>query len=113
MKFAVVTFSVTFFTVVAHANNYADCILDKMPGSENEAVTTAVIQTCLQENSGSFYEIFKGSGRGIFGYKDSNACILKKAKDTKNQRGAFLISAACRCLYDEPFYKNEPCAVRQ
>ncbi len=95
---------------VAFSGNYADCILDKMPGSENEAITTAAVHTCLQANPGGFYDIRKGSGRGILGHKDSNSCILKNAKNTKNQRGAFLIAAACRCLYDDSFFINESCA---
>lgn len=111
MKYLAVI-SVTLLSSVAFAGNYADCILDKMPGSENEAITTAVVSTCFQENPGTFYEIEKGSGRGLFGYKDANACVLKKARDTRHPRAAGLISASCRCLYDEATFKAETCAQR-
>lgn len=99
-------------SVNAYASNYADCILDKMPGSENDAFTASVISTCSQENPGSFYSIEKGEGRGVFGFSDGNACIQKKSKDTRNQRAAFVIAGSCRCLYDKGSYEGEMCATR-
>lgn len=104
--------SALLLSCAALAGNYADCILDKMPGSENEAVTAAVVSTCIQENPNGFYEIEKGDGRGLFGYKNANACVLKKARDTRYPRAAGLISASCRCLYDEALIPGETCAQR-
>ena len=94
----------------AYASDYASCILDRMPGSANNAITTAVTQTCLRENPGAYYKVERGSGLGIFGYNDAQACTLKKAKDTIEQRAAMLIAMACRCLYDTPDFKGEMCA---
>lgn len=53
-----------------YAGNYADCILDKMPGSETDAVIGAVLRTCSNENPGLMYSIKKGDGLGIFSFDD-------------------------------------------
>ena len=95
-----------------YAGNYADCSLDKMPGSETDAVIGAVLRTCSNENPGLMYSIKKGDGLGIFSFDDSNSCVLKKARKTNNQRAASLITYSCRCLYDEPTFKDEMCAYR-
>lgn len=96
----------------AFAGNYAECLLDKLPGSENETFTSAAANACAQEYPGLFYTIKKGDGQGIFGFSDRNSCVLKKSKDTKNQRAATLIYWACECLYEAPFPGNEMCAYR-
>jgi len=112
VKRAATALAVVFAATAAHAGNYAECILDKMPGSENEAFTTSVISTCTQANPGIFYNISKGEGRGLFGFGDGNSCIQKKTKETRNQRAAFVIANACRCLYDKGSFEGEMCAVR-
>jgi len=104
--------AVLFFALhfgAAYASDYASCILDRMPGSANNAITIAVTQTCARENPGAYYQVERGSGLGFFGYNDAQACILKKAKDTTEQRAAMLIAVACRCLYDTPTFKGEMC----
>lgn len=111
------TANILFFVILiasqsSFAGNYADCILDKMPTSETDAVIGAVIRTCTNENPNTFFEIKKGSGRGLFGFSDANACTLKKARGTTNQRAALIISNACRCLFDAPFFENEMCQAR-
>lgn len=112
VKRAAIALAVVFAATAAHAGNFAECILDKMPGSENEAFTTSVISTCTQENPGTFYNIGKGEGRGLFGFGDGNSCIQKKTKETRNQRAAFVIANACRCLHDKSSFDGEMCAVR-
>lgn len=112
-EIAIASFVAVFFLAPnAFANNFAECVLEKMPGSANEAITTAVMSTCSNENPGGYYNVMKGSGRGIFGFSDPNSCILKKAHDTPNQRGALLIANACRCLYSVPTLEDEPCMYR-
>lgn len=94
--------------------NYATCLLGKLPGSTNEAVTSAVVRTCLQAHPGAFTVVTKGSGRGLLSFSDPEACIIAKAQGTTNSRAAFLMAAACRCLYDtNPFNEGEPCALPQ
>lgn len=96
----------------AHAN-YAECILDKMPGSANGATHAAVIRSCTEKNPNVYFDIERGSGRGIFGFSDENSCIIKKAQSTAFQYSAGAIGMACTCLYKESSFKGEMCAVRQ
>lgn len=100
------------FSGAAKAGNFATCILDKMPGSQNQAFTGSVFNQCNSEHPGAYFAIKKGSERGFFGYKDGNACIQKMAKDTPHQIGSFAIANACRCLYNEPTFEGEMCAYR-
>ena len=88
---------------------YAHCILDKMPGTPNDAVAYAVVQSCMRENRGGMYVIRKGSGRGWFSHGSPQACVMKKARDTTNQKAATVISAACHCLYGENSFDGEMC----
>ena len=99
-------------SLVANAENYATCILDKMPGSVNEAFTGSVYSECAAAYPSTGYSILKGSGRGLFGFKDGNACVQKKSKDTPNQRAAMMIAFACRCLYNQATFEEEMCAYR-
>lgn len=94
----------------AFAANYATCILDKMPGTQNGAAHAAVIQTCIQEHPAGYSGVAKGSGRGLFGYADGNACTIKKAASTSFQPAAVAISSACRCLYDKAQSDGQMCA---
>lgn len=91
------------------AKNYATCVLENLPGSSNEATTSAVVSMCRDKFPLTLSSIEKGSGRGLFSHSNGNACVLKKAKDTSNQRAAFLISTACRCLFDEATFNGEKC----
>lgn len=102
--------ALTLAAAPAWAANYATCILDKMPGTQNGAVYAAVFQTCGQEHPSRYSGVEKGSGRGIFGFSDGNACILKKAASTPYQPSAAAISVACRCLYDKPQVSGQTCA---
>jgi len=95
----------------AAAGNFAECILDKMPGSSNFATNTAVFLACGQEYPNRYLEIRRGSGRGLLGFKDGNACTIKKAAGTTFPASAGAIAVACRCLYDEPPYSTNKSAL--
>lgn len=95
----------------AIADNYADCVLDKMPGSQNDMTTNAIVRSCLESHPLGYREVKKGSGRGLFGFKSPDACILKKAKDTPNARGAQMISVGCHCLYGEAAFDGQLCGA--
>lgn len=99
-------------SITANAGDYATCVLDKMPGSVNQAFTGSVHNECISEYPLGIYGIIKGSGRGLFGFKDGNTCIQKKAKDTPHPQAAMMISAACRCLYNEASFEREACAYK-
>ena len=86
----------------AYAANFATCILDKMPGTQNDIAASAVYQVCQGKHPGLFGSIAQGSGRGIFGFDSGAECTAKKAGDTRSQRAAVLIGVACRKLYDAP-----------
>ena len=86
---------------VALAGNYAKCILDVVPGVQNDPAAYAAHQMCLSKFPGGLQAVKQGSGRGFFGYGSGAECTLKKAGSTRSQSGAAMISASCRKLYDE------------
>ena len=57
------------FAAPAFAANYATCILDKMPGSQNDVAASAVARVCSSEFPGGNQAVAQGSGRGMFGFK--------------------------------------------
>lgn len=89
-------------TVPAFAANYATCLLDALPGTQNDVAAHAAMQVCQSKHPGGLEAVQQGSGRGIFGYNSGAECTAKKAGDTRSQRAAYIIGAACRRLYDEP-----------
>jgi hypothetical protein len=101
---------VLFISPIAWAGNFAECILSKMPGSANAATSGAVYQTCSQDFPDRYAGVIRGSGKGLFGYKDGNACIIKKGKETSFQPAASSIAVACRCLYDDPQFRGQTCS---
>jgi hypothetical protein len=89
--------------------NFAECIIEKMPGVANPAARSAIMRSCYQKYPAGLLEIERGSGRGMFGFKDQDACIIKKAKDTPFQPAASAIAYACACLYKKPQFEGEMC----
>ena len=83
------------------AGNYAECILDRMPGVANEPATTAVVKACKEKHPGGLEAVSQGSGRGLFAYKNGSECLIKVGAKTPGQRAAWIIGSACRKLYDE------------
>lgn len=94
----------------AWAGNFATCILDKLPGAANQPTHGAVFQVCTKEYPTRYIEVEKGSGRGLFGFKDGASCIMKKARETPFELSAMQIGFACRCLYDAPQFEKQMCA---
>lgn len=89
-------------TAPAFAANYATCLLDDLPGTQNDVAAHATMQVCQGKHPGGLEAVQQGSGRGIFGYNSGAECTAKKAGETRSQRAAYMIGAACRQLYDEP-----------
>ncbi len=100
MKFSALIFSVLLASP-ATAGNFATCLLDKMPGIQNDVAANAVYQSCIATHPGAFAPIKQGAGRGWFGYKTGADCTAEKAGATRSNRAAVLIGVACRKLYDE------------
>lgn len=90
-----------FAAAPAFAANYATCILDKMPGTQNDVAATAIYQVCQSQHPAGMDGVTQGSGRGMFGFKSGPECTAKKAGDTRSNRAAVAIGVACRRLYDK------------
>ena len=91
----------------AVAADYAKCVLDKMPGTQNDVAAQAVHQVCIGAHPGGISAVAQGSGRGLFGYDSGATCTAKKAGQTRSNRAAHLIGTACRKLYDEDWGKGD------
>ena len=94
------------------AGNFAECLLDRLPGTANQPTHGAVFQVCTKDHPGRYSDIEKGSGRGVFGYADGNACTIQKARSTPYELSSMQIAFACRCLYDAPRQQGELCDGR-
>ncbi|MEG0557957.1 MAG: hypothetical protein RR574_16070 [Comamonas sp.] len=86
----------------AQAANYATCLLDKLPDTQNDVAAQANMQVCMDRHPGGIETVTQGKGRGLFGFNSGAECTAKKASDTRSNRAAVLIGVACRKLYDEP-----------
>lgn len=83
------------------AGNYAECILEKIPGVQNDAVAGAIARTCLAEHPGGINAVEQGSGRSEwFGYNSGNECVIKKGEKVASRIGGNLLTGACNKLYD-------------
>jgi len=78
LKIHAITLATIFFATTAHAGDFAECILDNMPGTSNVPAALAVYRSC--------------------------------ANETAQANEAFMIAAACRCLYGKPEFKGQTCA---
>ncbi len=87
---------------VSAAGNYATCLLNHMPGLQNNAAAQAAINLCMSENPGGINSVPQGSGRGFLGYKSGAECALKKAAETRSDLAGRAIYVACNRLYDAP-----------
>ena len=85
-----------------NAGSFARCLLDRLPGTENDIRATAVFRLCSQQSPSGLASVKQGSGRGWFGYKSGAECTADKAADTRSHRAAYMISTACAKLYDPP-----------
>lgn len=100
-----------FLSTAASAADYATCLLDRLPGVQNDAAATAAYQLCMSKHPGGLAAVKQGAGRGFLGFDSGAECTLKKAADTRSNRAAHMIGVACRKLYDEPNYFDEFDAV--
>lgn len=91
------------------ASNYAECIIDTLPGTQSQAAFTAGMQLCAAKYPDRMFVIKRGAGRGILGFKSANACTADKAKSTSWQPAAWQIRLACECLYGDPAYELDMC----
>ena len=85
---------VFIFTSSAAAGNFATCVLDRMPGMQNDAAVYAVMQVCDQKYPGGYQAFPQGVGRGWFGYDSGAECAAKKAAKTPNRKAGGAIRVA-------------------
>lgn len=71
----------------ALAADYATCLLDKLPGVKNAPAHAAALNLCAQQHPDKFFEVRRGSGRGLLGPKSPEQCTLDNAGDTAWQPG--------------------------
>jgi len=88
--------------VLAQAGNYATCLLEKMPGLQNDNAATAAWNLCNSEYPGGLASVPQGSGRGFFGYDSGAECALEESGQTRSRTAAFQIRLACDRLYEKP-----------
>lgn len=89
------------------AGNFATCILDKMPGVQNDPTALATYKACKDKYGGALESVEKGSGRGMFSYQSGAECASDKGAKTQSQAAGQMIYAACAKLYDRRTLKPE------
>lgn len=87
---------------LAMAGNFATCLLDELPGTQNDNAAGAAYQVCSGKYPARYDGVAQGSGRGFFGYDSGAECALAKSKDTRSGRAAGMIRVACNRLYNDP-----------
>lgn len=102
-------FVIALFVFSAHASaaNYATCLLDKLPGLENDQAAAAANTICKTEYPGGFETVPPGDGRGILGYDSGAECALDKSGETRSRAAAYMIRSACNRLYEKPNYFDQ------
>ncbi|WP_339731358.1 hypothetical protein [uncultured Pseudomonas sp.] len=89
-------------TANACADNFAECLLEKLPGVQSQPATNAALQICKKKYPANWASVEQGSGLGFFAAYDSGyECALDIGRDTQQRQAAFLITKACKLLYDE------------
>lgn len=102
MNKSLLFFSLLTCSSLANAENYATCLLDKLPGLQNDNAATAAWNLCNSEHPGGLESVPQGAGRGLFGYDSGAECALEEAGQTRSNTAAFQIRLACDRLYDKP-----------
>lgn len=85
---------------IAMASNFAECLLDNLPGVQNDATAYAAAQLCTSKYPERYDSIEQGSGRGFFSYESGAECALDKGADTQSSSAAGQIRVACNRLYN-------------
>lgn len=100
-KVAILIATLLPFAEPASAGNFATCLLDELPGTENDQAAYAVHQVCKDRYPAGLEGVERGSGRGFFGYESGAECTMDKARETRSRAAAFRIRAACNRLYGD------------
>lgn len=87
-------------------SNMDECLLSKLPGTNNDTVAWAAYSWCEDEHQSE--KAKQGSGRGLFGYNSGAECTVDKAADTASKKARSFIHYSCDRLYDEPNPFDDP-----
>jgi len=82
-------------------SNYWECILDSLPGAQNDIVGTNLIIQCNKKFPNPRLIAEKDKVGGLISVPTKDDCIMKYAKDTTSPLAAKSIYAACYQLYRE------------
>lgn len=99
----------------AFAGNYATCLLDKLPGVENQAATSSAVQMCQTDYPGGLTNVPQGDELGFFAsYRSGDECTLEESKGTRFVPAVQLIRSACHKLYDtRQLSAKEACEIEK
>lgn len=81
--------------------NWAECIIDRMPGVQSDPIAYSINQACIAKY-GNALTVALGSGRGFTGYDSGAECAAEKGREIRSTVGAGVLNAACHRLYDAP-----------
>ncbi|TYP65363.1 hypothetical protein [Stutzerimonas stutzeri] len=102
MKHTITVLALTLLALPAFADNYATCLLEKMPELQNEPAAYAAAQVCVTKYPDRMNAIVQGSGRSFWSYESGAECALEKSASTQSRTAAYQIRVACNRLYDKP-----------
>lgn len=82
------------------ASNWYECVLNRMPGVQNNYAASAILKSCYTE-FGQPEPYAEHPPHGWFArYPSGDACTRAKAAGTGSELGARVLTAACHHLYD-------------
>lgn len=89
---------------LAMADNFAECLLDKLPGVQNRQATIAAANVCGERYPERLTGVEWGAGRGfIFSKYDSPTdCFQAKANAVQDGLAIGWIRQSCARLYGQP-----------
>ncbi|QDQ82208.1 hypothetical protein [Paraburkholderia megapolitana] len=86
-------------------DDYSGCILEKMPGVQNDLSAGAIANECNQRFP-NWKEAHRRSGF-FAAYHSGSACFAEKSRATGSEMAARLIYFACHNLYDPAAFDPE------
>ncbi|CAM2178460.1 hypothetical protein BO443_20722 [Burkholderia orbicola] len=96
----------TLFTPTAWAglfgpSNWEECVLDRMPGVQNDYAAAVIITRCSDEFGNPDTVRIPEKG-WLTRFNSGDACVAAKASTTASVNGARVIVASCHRLFDPP-----------
>ena len=102
MNLSTLLLCMTLAPSIANAGDFATCVLDKMPGVQNDAAAYAINRLCLEKYPDGLSGVAQGSGRGVFSYDSGAECAASKSAKTPSLVGGQSIYRSCNRLYSKP-----------